>query len=81
MYDIGAGHSGARDSGDPQGVMDESLSGFPGTSSAYDHSIYMIYGTMVVLQHAIQLDHLKLDLDSTYVLAMLASQCMSISGI
>ena len=35
MYDIGAGHSGARDSGDPQ-VMDESLRGFPGTSSAYD---------------------------------------------
>ena len=44
----------------------------------------MLYGTWQCSVRAIQLEHLKLDLDSQYVrgisLAMLASQCTSISG-
>ena len=72
MYDIGTGRSRDRDpgaqvhyhhSGDPQ-VMDESLSGLVLLPP-------MMYGTWQCSVRAIQLKHLKLDLDSTYAVSRL----------
>ena len=71
---IGAGHSRARDPaqvhyrgttvGIPMQVMDESLRGLVLLPP-------MMYGTWQCSVRPIQLEHLKLDLDSTYVVSHL----------